>query len=104
MTQPASPLVLCTYRRPNAPGCAVPLSRQADRVSDRRADSVPMRDKSYTLLLHSDQRGLTGSKMETRVSLRPGEKGTKVLVQQHENRPFACATATMPRAARATRG
>ena len=42
-----------------------------------------MQGKDYWILLHSEQIGLTGGKMETRVTLRPGEKGTKALVKEH---------------------
>ena len=45
-----------------------------------------MRDKDYWILLHSEQAGLVGGKMETRVTLRPGEKGIKALVQEHGQR------------------
>ena len=49
-------------------------------------DSVRTRDKDCWVPLHSEQAGLTGGKMETRVTLRPGEKGTKALVQEHGQR------------------
>ena len=42
-----------------------------------------MRDNDYWILLHSEPIGLTGGKMETRVTLRPGQKGTKALVEEH---------------------
>jgi len=42
-----------------------------------------MRDRSYWILLHSEPIGLAGGKMETRVTLRPGQKGTKALVEEH---------------------
>ena len=45
-----------------------------------------MRDRNYSILLHSEQVGLTGGKMETRVTLRPGEKGTNALLQEHGHR------------------
>ena len=45
-----------------------------------------MRDRDYWALLHSEQIGLTGGGMETRVTLRPGEKGTKALVAEHGDR------------------
>ena len=42
-----------------------------------------MQGKDYWILLHSEPIGLTGGKMETHVTLRPGQKGTKALVQEH---------------------
>ena len=45
-----------------------------------------MRDKDYWILLHSEQVGSTGGSMETRVTLRPGEKGTKALVAEYGHR------------------
>ena len=45
-----------------------------------------MKNRDYWILLHSEQVGLTGGKMETRVTLRPGEKGTRALVQEHGHR------------------
>ena len=45
-----------------------------------------MRGKNYSILLHSEQVGLTGGKMETRATLRPGEKRTKALLQEHGHR------------------
>jgi hypothetical protein len=45
-----------------------------------------MRDRDYWILLHSEQVGSTGGAMETRVTLRPGEKGTKALVAEYGHR------------------
>jgi hypothetical protein len=45
-----------------------------------------MRDRDYWILLHSEQIGVTGGRMETRVTLRPGEKGTKALLQEYGHR------------------
>jgi len=56
---------------------------QAHRVSERPCEHLRMQGKDYWILLHSEPIGLTGGKMETRVTLRPGQKGTKALVQEH---------------------
>lgn len=45
-----------------------------------------MRNRDYWILLHSESIGLTGGSMETRVTLRPGEKGTKALVAEYGHR------------------
>ncbi len=45
-----------------------------------------MRNRDYWILLHSERIGLTGGSMETRVTLRPGEKGTKALVTEYGHR------------------
>ena len=45
-----------------------------------------MRNRDYWILLHSEPIGLTGGSMETRVTLRPGEKGTKGLVAEYGER------------------
>jgi len=45
-----------------------------------------MRNRDYWVLLHSEQIGSTGGSMETRVTLRPGEKGTKALVAEYGDR------------------
>jgi hypothetical protein len=45
-----------------------------------------MRDRDYWILLHSEQIGLTGGNMESRVTLRPGEKGTKGVVEEYGHR------------------
>ena len=45
-----------------------------------------MINRDYWILLHTEQIGLTGGKMESRVTLRPGEKGTRKLVQEHGHR------------------
>ena len=45
-----------------------------------------MRNRDYWILLQSEPVGLTGGGMETRVTLRPGEKGTKALVAEHGQR------------------
>jgi hypothetical protein len=45
-----------------------------------------MRNRDYWVLLHSEQIGSTGGGMETRVTLRPGEKGTKALVAEYGDR------------------
>ena len=50
------------------------------------ADPVPMRAKDYWILLHSEHVNSTGQAMETRVTLRPGEKGTKALVAEYGHR------------------
>ncbi len=45
-----------------------------------------MRARDYWILLHSEQVSSTGHTMETRVTLRPGEKGTKGLVAEYGHR------------------
>ena len=62
-----------------------------------------MRDRDYWVLLHSEQIGLTGGGMETRVTLRPGEKGTKALVAEHGDRLICVRSVTTPRRECATR-
>jgi hypothetical protein len=42
----------------------------------------PMRHRDPFILLSTHDLGVTGGKMETRVTLRPGDKGTKKLVQE----------------------
>jgi hypothetical protein len=59
---------------------------QAHRLSEQTAEAVRMINRDYWILLHSEQIGLTGGRMESRVTLRPGEKGTKKLVQEHGHR------------------
>jgi hypothetical protein len=59
---------------------------RAHLLSEPVVDSVRMRDRDYWVLLHSEQIGLKGGGMETRVTLRPGEKGTKALVAEHGDR------------------
>lgn len=41
-----------------------------------------MKDRDRLILLSTHDLGLTGGEMETRVTLRPGDKGTKKLVQE----------------------
>jgi len=45
-----------------------------------------MRDRNCWILLHREQVGSTGSSMETRVTLRLGEKSAKALVAEHGHR------------------
>jgi hypothetical protein len=45
-----------------------------------------MRDRDYWILLHTEQVSSTGGAMETRVTLRPGEKGTKALMAEYGHR------------------
>src|ERR1700693_3042960 len=45
-------------------------------------DNSPMKHRDRFILLSAHDLGVTGGKMETRVTLRPGDKGTKKLVQE----------------------
>ena len=68
-------------------GASLPIPiAPAHRVSHVLVEPMHMRDRDYWILLHSEQVGSKGGGMETRVTLRPGDKGTKSLVAEYGRR------------------